>query len=146
MPLVLAGFDGCASLPDCTPMVKYSESRLDVKGFQLPMKPGIDVKVGEVIWEPPLVQKATDLTQILDNHRISMCNQLKAAGGASNEVYEQSLLRFQEAEVKLTQLDVLVAANNPKAVERWVESYEYKENSSDAVSQLRSLDSLVADV
>lgn len=110
------------------------------------MNPGIDVKVGEVIWEPQLVQKATDLTQILDNHRISMCNQLKAAGGASKEVHEKSLLRFQEAEVKLTQLAVLVAANNPKAVERWVESYEDKENSSEAVSQLRSLDSLVADV
>lgn len=146
MGLVLAGLFGCASLPDCTPMVKYSESKLDVKGFQLPMKPGIDVKVGEVIWEPQLVQKATDLTQILDNHRISMCNQLKAASGASKEVHEKFLLRFQEAEVKLTQLAVLVAANNSKAVERWVESYDYKEKDSDAVSQLKSLDSLIADV
>lgn len=144
MGLVLAGLFGCASLPDCTPMVKYSDSKLDVKGFQLPMKPGIDVKVGEVVWEPQLVQKATDLTQILDNHRISMCNQLKAASGASKEVHEKFLLRFQEAEVKLTQLAVLVAANNAKAVERWVD--EYKEKDSDAVSQLRSLDSLVADV
>ena len=48
--------------------------------------------------------------------------------------------------MKLTQLAVLVAANNAKAVERWVESYEYKEKDSNAVSQLRSLDSLVADV
>jgi hypothetical protein len=125
---------------------RYSESKLEVRGFQLPVKPGIDVKVGEVSWEPQLVQKATDLTQILDNHRISMCNQLKAASGASKEIHEQSLLRFQEAEVKLTQLAVLVAANNAKAVERWVESYEYKEKDSNAVSQLRSLDSLVADV
>ncbi|MBX3334941.1 MAG: hypothetical protein KF876_12515 [Nitrospira sp.] len=127
-------------------MVKYSESRLEVKGFELPVKPGIDVKIAEVVWEPQVVQSATDLTQILDNHRISLCNQLKAARGASKEAYERSLVRFQEADVKLTQLAILVAANNPKAVERWVESYEVKGKDPDAASQLRSLDSLVADV
>ncbi|MGZ8406214.1 MAG: hypothetical protein ACXWWB_11160, partial [Nitrospira sp.] len=79
--LALVGFVGCSSLPDCSPMVKYSESKLDIKGFELPVKPGIDVKIGEMVLEPQVVQKATDITQILDNHRISMCNQLKAARG-----------------------------------------------------------------
>lgn len=144
--LVLVGFVGCSSLPDCSPMVKYSESKLDIKGFELPVKPGIDVKIGEMVLEPQVVQKATDITQILDNHRISMCNQLKAARGVSKETHEKSLLRFQEAEVKLTQLAVLVAGNNPKAVEKWVESYEHEGKDLDAVSQLRSLDSLIADV
>lgn len=144
--LSLVGFVGCRSLPDCSPVVKYSESKLDIKGFELPVKPGIDVKIGEMVLEPQVVQRATDLTQILDNHRISMCNQLKAARGASKETYERSLLRFQEADVKLTQLAVLVAANNPKAVERWVESYEHQGKDADAVSQLRSLDSLISDV
>lgn len=110
------------------------------------MKPGIDVKVGEMVLEPQVVQRATDLTQILDNHRISMCNHLKAARGASKETYEQSLLRYQEEEIKLTQLAVLVATNNSKAIERWVESYEPKGKDLDAVSQLRSFDSLIADV
>lgn len=144
--LALFGFVGCSSLPDCSPMVRYSESRLDVKGFQLPVKPGVDVKIGEVVWEPQVVQRATDVTQILDNHRISMCNHLKVAKGASKETYEQYLIKFQEDEVKLTQFAVLLANNNPKAVEKWVESYEHKGKDSNAVSQLRSLDSLVADI
>lgn len=144
--LGLIGFVGCSSLPDCSPMVKYSESKLVVKGFELPVRPGMDVKIGEMVLEPQVVQRATDLTQILDNHRISMCNNLKAARGVSKETYELSLLRFQEADMKLTQLAILGATNNSKAIERWVESYEPKGKDSDAVSQLRSLDSLVADV
>lgn len=149
--IILVGFVGCTSLPDCSPMVKYSESKLSIKGIELPLQTDA-FKVGEAVWEPQTVQKATVLTQIMDNYRISMCNHMKAARGASNETFERSLLRVQEEEMKLNQLAVLVVANNPKAVERWIETYgshaEAVSQGKDpgAASQLRSLDSLIADV
>lgn len=149
--LTLVGFVGCSTMPDCSPMVRYSESKLSIRGIELPLQTDA-FKVGEVMWEPQLVQRATDLTQIMDNHRIASCNYLKVATGASKETFERSLLKIQEEDVRLTEFAILVAANNPKAVERWIETYEsHAEAVSQgkdpgAASQLRSLDSLIADV
>ena len=132
-------------IPDCKPIVKYTETQFSVKGATINIpKVGDVVKIGEAVWERQLLQKASDITQILDNHRIKVCHGLLTAIGASDSVFDEYLLNYQREEQRLTQLSVLLAANQPDAVLEWIDAYgSFALNITPEKAGLKAFDELL---
>src|SRR5262249_85150 len=124
-------------LPDCSPVVQYTGSSFTVKGVSIPV--GDNIKIGEVTWEPKLIQQAAELTQALDNHRMRTCNGLLTSILASDNVFDQILLDYMKAEERLGQLSILLASNKPDAVAKWIDAYAPEQEKS----TLQSLDALL---
>jgi hypothetical protein len=109
-------------LPKCKEIVKYSSNMFTVKGVEIPIS-SVPVKIGEVTWQPQVLQTAKDITQILDLNRMATCQNLPAQASAGPDHFQRAITIMQEDETRLTQLSLLVAANNPDAVKKWIDAY-----------------------
>jgi len=109
-------------VPTCEPIVKYSSSSFSVKGIEIPLTDS-PLKIGEVVWEPKILQQASVIVQILDNHRLATCQSLPAYASSGRDQFAKRLAEMQDDETRITQLALLLAANYPEAVNKYIEAY-----------------------
>jgi len=132
-------------LPKCTPVIQYQARSFTVRGFSVPIpQVGTTVQIGEVTWDAHTLQAAATVSQIMDLERVSSCEHLVvlASTVTDKDVYEAALLDIFDKESKLSQLALLIQANDPTAVQRWVEAYAFrppvKREPADAVGTLKT--------
>ena len=102
--------------------MKYSSSSFSVKGIEIPLTDS-PLKIGEVVWEPKILQQASVIVQILDNHRLATCQSLPAYASSGRDQFAKRLAEMQDDETRITQLALLLAANYPEAVNKYIEAY-----------------------
>lgn len=135
--LVLAA--GCSSLqhvrrpdgtlvvvPKCVPVIQYQGRSFTIKGLTIPIpQVGTTVQVGEVVWDVHTLQTAAVVSQLIDLQRMSACAQLPvwASSVVSQSDYEAKLTHLFDQETQLAQLAIIVQANDPASVQRWIDAY-----------------------
>jgi len=113
-------------LPKCVPVIAYQARSFTIKGISVPIpQAGTTVQIGEVAWDAHTLQVAATVSQIIDLDRVASCEHLVVLAGSVSDAaaYESALLAVFDKESKLSQLAVLIQANNPDAVNRWIEAY-----------------------
>ena len=112
-------------LPKCVPVIAYQARSFTIKGISVPIPQAGTVQIGEVAWDAHTLQVAATVSQIIDLDRVASCEHLIVLAGSVSDAaaYESALLAVFDKESKLSQLAVLIQANNPDAVNRWIEAY-----------------------
>jgi uncharacterized lipoprotein YajG len=114
--------EGELAIPNCCPMIKYHGTTISVKGLDLAI-PDLPVKIGEVTVEPKTIQQASDIVQILEQHRMSTCRLLPSCATISKAKFVESLEQMQKDEAILTQFALVVASKDGKAIQEFVRLY-----------------------
>src|SRR4030042_829661 len=114
--------EGMLACPKCCPMIKYSGTSISVKGVNLGI-PKTPVIIGEVSFEPKIIQTACDTVQILENHRIFTCQMLPSYATVSRASFAQALEAMQKDETVLTQFALIVASKDGAAIQKFVDYY-----------------------
>lgn len=111
-------------VPKCESLVQFSAHSFTVKGIEVPISKE-PYKIGEVVWKPEVLQKAGDIVQILELHRMATCQSLPAfASSGSRMKFAERLAQMQDDDTRIAQLALLLAANNPQAVSKFIEAYQ----------------------
>lgn len=130
-------------LPDCKPIVKYSATTFSIKGIEIPLS-SVPIKIGEVTWDPKLLQQAHVTTQILDMHRVATCEKLPTYASMGTEEFKKHMDEMSNDDTRLTQLALLVASGNQEGVKKWVEVYSpraYAVATTEVVNKVTKLPS-----
>ncbi len=114
--------DGKLAVPNCCPMIKYSGTSISVKGIDLAI-PDVPVKIGEVTVEPKTIQQASEIVQILEQHRMTTCQMLPSYATISKDKFVKALEAMQKDEIILTQFALVVASKDGKAIQEFVRLY-----------------------
>ncbi len=114
--------EGTLAVPSCCPMIKYSGTSISVKGAELPI-PNAPVKIGEVTVEPKVLQTASEVVQILEQHRIFTCQMLPSYATVSKARFAKALDAMHKDEAALTQFALIVSTKNGEAIGKFVEVY-----------------------
>lgn len=110
------------AVPNCCPMIKYSGTSISVKGVDFAM-PNAPVKIGEVTVEPKTIQQASDIVQILEQHRIYTCQMLPSHATVSKDKFVEALEAMRKDEEILTQFALVIASKDGKAIQEFVRRY-----------------------
>jgi len=114
---------GAVYVPKCSRTINYDGHTLGIKGVEIPI-PALGtapVKVGEVTWDAKVLQTAANVTQALEEQRLQSCGMLKTVASMSEAKFEEQLDRMNRAQAERDQLVLLILANNPDAVKKWIE-------------------------
>jgi len=114
--------EGTLAVPNCCPMIKYSGTSISVKGIDLAI-PDVPVKIGEVTVEPKIIQQASEIVQILEQHRMTTCQMLPSYATISKDKFVKALEAMQNDETILTQFALVVASKDGKAIQEYVRLY-----------------------
>lgn len=137
--------DGKLAVPNCCPMIKYSGTSISVRGIDLAI-PDVPVKIGEVTVEPKTIQQASEIVQILEQHRMTTCQMLPSYATVSKDKFVKALEAMQKDEIVLTQFALVVASKDGKAIQEFVRLYgpqaEYLALKSAKVKTLKEFEPL----
>jgi hypothetical protein len=133
------------SLPNCKPSILYQGSKWAVRGSSYQ-----GIQVGAVEWERKF-RDAQPLIQVLDKQEVEHCQSLRTIVSVSTlEEVKKELAARAAASVKRDQLMAIITAQDPKALERFIEIYympvsnsfyeEQKEASGVAVAKTGDTD------
>lgn len=114
--------EGTFAVPNCSAMIKYSGTSISVKGIDLPI-PNVPVKIGEVTVEPKTIQQASEIVQILEQHRMTTCQLLPSYATVSKEKFVKALEGMQKDETIVSQFALVVASKDGSAIQKFVELY-----------------------
>ncbi len=114
--------EGTLAVPNCCPMIKYSGTSISVKGIDLAI-PDVPVKIGEVTVEPKTIQQASEIVQILEQHRMTTCQMLPSYATISKDKFVKALEAMQKEGTILTQFALVVASKDGKAIQEFVRIY-----------------------
>ncbi len=119
------------TLPKCTKLIKYDAGKLDIKGVSLTIPPaaGTTVSIAGVTWNREKLQNATNAAMMLDNQNYQNCKDLPmllSICKTDNEC-RKAVMNYRNNEEKINQLAMFIEANNPKAVDRWLDMYFTKQ-------------------
>jgi hypothetical protein len=103
-------------------MIKYHGTTISVKGLDLAI-PDVPVKIGEVTVEPKTIQQASEIVQILEQHRMSTCRLLPSCATISKVKFAESVEQMQKDEAILTQFALVVASKDGNAIQEFVRLY-----------------------
>lgn len=118
------------TLPKCTKLIKYDAGKLDVKGVSLTIPAaGTTVSVGGVTWNREKLQTATNAAMMLDDQNYRRCQNLptKLSVCKNDKECRNIVMDYSNREEIMNQFAMAIEANNPKAVERWLDMYFTKE-------------------
>jgi len=111
------------TLPACTPLVVYTQRSLNVTGVEIPVSK-TPIKIGDVTWKPDVIMQASEIVQILDNNRMTICSYLPAlASSGTAAQFHDELKQYMDEAGRICQLALLIKLNNPEAVQKWIEAY-----------------------
>lgn len=114
--------EGTFAVPNCCAMIKYSGTSISVKGIDLAIL-DVPVKIGEVTVEPKTIQQASEIVQILEQHRMTTCQLLPSYATVSKEKFVTTLEAMQKDETILSQFALVVASKDGSAIQKFVELY-----------------------
>jgi hypothetical protein len=113
-------------LPKCTKLIKYDAGKLDIKAVSITIPAaGATFSVGGVTWNRDKLQNATNAAMMLDNQNYQNCKDLPMLLSICKTDTEcrKTVLKYRDNEEKINQLAMFIEANNPKAVDRWLDEY-----------------------
>jgi hypothetical protein len=114
--------EGVFACPECCPMIKYSGTSITVKGVNLPI-PNAPLPIGEVSVEPKVIQQASEVVQILEQHRLSTCHLLISHASVSKAAFAKALEAMQNDETALTQFALIVSTKDGAAIQKFLDFY-----------------------
>ena len=134
---------GPVCLPRCKAVVQYQAHSFTIKGVKIPVPQlGGDTQVGEVSWDPKVLNRAFQATQLLDRQLQNDCQKLPAYASLGREQFQLALDRMTDREYRLGQLALLVALGAKNGVKEWIRdnrgSAEPESESSMAATEASS--------
>lgn len=114
--------EGTFAVPNCCPMIKYSGTSIAVRGVDIALS-NVPVKIGEVTVKPETIQAASEIVQILEQHRMTTCQLLPSYASVSKAKFIKALEAKEKDERVLTQFALVVASKDGKALLAFVKAY-----------------------
>jgi len=114
--------EGTFAVPNCCPMIKYSGTSISVTGANLDI-PNVPVTIGGVTVKPETIQQASEIVQILEQHRMTTCQLLPSYATVSKEKFVKALEAMQKDATILSQFALVVASKDGSAIQKFVELY-----------------------
>lgn len=121
------------TLPKCTKLIKYDAGKLDIKTVSVTIPAaGATFNIGGVTWNREKLQDASKAAEMLDNQNYQNCQDLPmllSVCKTDNEC-RTTVMNYRDNEEKINQLAMFIEANNPKAVDRWLDMYFTKKTKA----------------
>jgi hypothetical protein len=121
------------TLPECTKLIKYDAGKLDIKTVSITIPAaGTTFSIGGVTWNREKLQNATNAAMMLDNQNYQNCKDLPMLLSVCKNDNEcrKTVMNYRDNEEKINQLAMFIEANNPKAVDRWLDMYFTKQTKT----------------
>jgi hypothetical protein len=118
------------TLPTCTKLIKYDAGKVNIGSSTVTIPAtGASVKIGGVIWSREKLQTATKLAMLLDNQNYQRCQNIPAKLSVCKTDNEcrNVINNYDNREEIMNQFVLIIEANSPKALDKWLDAYFAKE-------------------
>ena len=106
----------------CAPRIAFSKDSISVSGIEIPLPKGLNpLKIGTFEYKPQQIQLASESVQILELHRLTLCELLDELPFDSKQRGD-ILLKIIDDETRTTQLGLVLTKQGPEAFTSWMDS------------------------
>lgn len=86
----------CGQRPECTPIVKKYDSKIEISGISIPLNPIKNMHIGKVEWTPQQLQILSESATRMEQYRLIQCSSLSVLRELKPQPVERIVQLIQE--------------------------------------------------